>query len=46
MAWIGGSKPHLCFLPLLLFYPFSAKPGGEFPDKPSGLWVEGLEGMT
>ncbi|XDB53962.1 hypothetical protein ABFV05_007578 [Capra hircus] len=27
MAWIGGSKPHLCFLPLLLFYPFSAKPG-------------------
>ncbi|XP_042109555.1 UL16-binding protein 3 isoform X2 [Ovis aries] len=27
MAWIGGSKPRLCFLPLLLFYPFSTTPG-------------------
>ena len=46
MAWIGGFKPALCFLLLLLFYPFSATPGGEFRDEPSRLWVEGVEGMT
>uniref|UniRef100_A0A4W2GGW8 UL16-binding protein 3-like n=1 Tax=Bos indicus x Bos taurus TaxID=30522 RepID=A0A4W2GGW8_BOBOX len=27
MAWIRGFKPGLCFLLLLLFYPFSATPG-------------------
>ncbi|XP_045017849.1 UL16-binding protein 1-like [Bubalus bubalis] len=34
MAWIGGFKPGLCFLLLLLFYPFSATPGEN------GHWTE------
>ena len=46
MAWMGDSKPSLCFLLLLLFYPFRATPGGEFRDEPSRLWVERVEGMT
>uniref|UniRef100_A0A8C6FGU2 MHC class I-like antigen recognition-like domain-containing protein n=1 Tax=Moschus moschiferus TaxID=68415 RepID=A0A8C6FGU2_MOSMO len=27
MAWMGGSQASLCFLLLLLFYPFSVRPG-------------------
>ena len=47
MAWIRGFKPGLCFLLLLLFYPFSATPGGEFRDELLGCgWRGGGNDLT